>query len=189
MCVGSERKVAVSIEMRPRDAAVFGRPIAVDILGRDVLHPESLHRRRGRLGAEGRNAQAVHVVTLKIGKVGWIGHHRFQERDPGLENRDIVPFNHRSEAPRMREHGRPFRYDGGYTRHKRCADQVALACDPAGIGNNEQRVAGSRVERHFHRVCDARSIAVGVNDAFRFARRTRGVDEEHRIISINGQWL
>ena len=70
MRVGPQGKVVVPVEMGPGDAAVFGRPIAVDVLGHDVSHAERLYRRRCRLGAEGRHAQARQVVALQVGEVG-----------------------------------------------------------------------------------------------------------------------
>ena len=168
---------------------MLGRPIAVDILRHDMLHPERLYRRRGRLGAEGRDAQAAHVVTLEIGEVRRVRHHRFEEGHPRLEDRHAVPLNHRGEAPGVGEYRRSFRHYAGHPRHQRGADQIGLPRDPARIGDDEQRVAGPRIERHRHRLGQPGGIAMRVNDALGLAGRARGVDEEHRILGIDRQRL
>ena len=168
---------------------MLGRPIAVDILRHDMLHPERLYRRRGRLGAEGRDAQAAHVVTLEIGEVRRVRHHRFEEGHPRLEDGHPVPFDHRGEAPGVGEYRRSFRHYAGHPRHQRGADQIGLPRDPARIGDDEQRVAGPRIERHRHRLGQPGGIAMRVNDALGLAGRARGVDEEHRILGIDRQRL
>ena len=87
---------------------MLGRPVAVDILRRDILHAERLHRRRAGLGAEGGDAQAAEVVGLDVLQILRIGHHRLQEGDAGLEDGDAVILDHGGKAAGVREHRRAF---------------------------------------------------------------------------------
>ena len=92
--IGAQREIVIREHMRPRDPAVLGRPVGVDVARCDVLHPESLHRWADRLGAEGRHPQPAHVVALQFGEVGRVRHDRLEEGHAGLEDADIVPLDH-----------------------------------------------------------------------------------------------
>ena len=187
--IGAQREIVVGEHMRPRDPAVLGCPVGIDVARGHVLHPEGLNGWRDRFGAEGRDPQPAHVIPLDFGEVCRIGHDRLEEGHPRLEDADIVPLDHRGKAARVGEDGRAFAYQRGHPRHQRRADQIALAGDPARIGNHEQGVAGLRVEAHLHRLGDARGIAVRVDDPLGLAGAARGVDEEHRIVGIDRQRL
>src|SRR5439155_20712479 len=66
MGIGTQGEVCVPVEVCPDDTAVLGCPVRVDVLTAHQVHPELLHRRAGRLGTEGTDAQGVHVVLLDI---------------------------------------------------------------------------------------------------------------------------
>ena len=100
-----------------------------------------------------------------------------------------MPLYHRRKTPGVREYRRSFGNDAGYPAKQCGGYQIALACNPAGVGNDIHHVAWPRVERHLHRVRDARSVAaMDVHDSLGFARRARGVDKKHWIFGINRQW-
>ena len=188
--IGRQREITVAIEMRPGDAAMLGRPIAVDVLRRDILHAEGLHRRRAGLGTEGGDAQAAEVVGLDVLQILRIGHHRLQEGDAGLEDGDAVILDHGGKAAGVREHRRAFGQHGGDAAQQRGGDHVALAGDPARIGDDEDGIAGAGIEGHFHGLHDAAGIAaMNMDDALGLAGGARGVDEEQRIFGINRQRL
>ena len=187
--IGAQREVVIAEHMRPGDPAVFGRPVGVNVARRYVLHPEGLHGRRDRLGAEGRDPKAAHVVALELGQVRRIGHDRLEEGHARLEDADIVPLDHRGEAACVREHRRAFGDEARHPRHQRRANQVTLPGNPARIGDHEQRIARARVEARRHRLGHARGIAVRMDNALGLAGAARGVDEEHRVIGIDRQGL
>ena len=184
--IGRQREIAIAIEMRPGDAAMLGGPIAVDILRRQMLHAEGLHRRRTWLGAEGRDPQPAHVIGLDVVQVLRIGHHRLEEGDTGLEDGHAMAFDHRGKAPGVRENRRAFAEQRRHPGQQRCRDHVALPGDPARIGDDIQNVAGPRIERHLHGFGDAGGItAMDMDNTLGLACRPRGIDEEHRIIGID----
>ncbi len=183
--VRPKREVIIAEHMRPGDPAVLGCPVGVDVARGDVLHPKGLHRRADGFGAEGRDPKPGHVIALKLGEVRRIGHDRLEEGHARLEDRDVVPLDHRGKAARVREHRRALRDEARHPGHQRRADQVALPRDPARIGHNEQRITGARVKAGRHRLGHAGGIAVRMDDSLGLARRAGGVDEEHRIIGID----
>ncbi len=75
--IGAQRKIVVPEHMRPRDPAVLGRPVGIDVARGDMLHPEGLHGGADGFGAEGSHAQPAHVVTFKLGEVCRVRHDRF----------------------------------------------------------------------------------------------------------------
>ena len=171
--------------MRPDHAAVFGRPVAVDVVRCHQVHAELLHRRAGGLGAEGGHAQRAQVVLLHVAHVLRVGHDGLQEGDTGLEDAHPVAFDHRGVAPGMREGRCAFAQHPGAARAHRGAEHVALAGDPAGVGNDVDHVARPRIEGHLHRVGDAgRPAAVHMHHALGLAGGARGVDEEQRELGV-----
>ena len=189
MRIGLQREIVVAIKMRPGDAAMLGRPIAVDILRHDMPHAECLHRRRSRLRAESRDTQRPHVVAFEIGEVRRVRHYRLQECHTRFQNSDIVPLDHRRKATGVRKDRRSFRNHARHPRHQWRADQIGLAGDPARISNDEHRIARPCIERHGHRMRNARRIAMHVDDPFGLSGGARRVDEEHRIIGVDRQRL
>ena len=186
--IGAQRIVGIAVEVRPDHAAVLGRPVAVDVLRRHQVHAELLHRRAGRLGAEGRHAQAAQVVLAHVAGVLRVGHDGLQEGHAGLEDAHPVALDHRGVAPGVREGRRAFAEDAGAARDHRRAQHVALAGDPARVGHHVDHVAGARIEGHLHGVRHAgRVAAVHVHHALGLAGRARGVDEEQRELGVQRQ--
>ena len=183
--VGAQREVAVAEVVRPDDAAVLGRPIGVDVPGGHELHAELLHHRRGRLGAEGRDAQRAARVRAHILDVLGIGHHGLKEGDAGLEYIDLVALDDTGEAARAGEHRCTLGDDGGHARGERTAVHVALAGDPAWVGDDIHDIARTGVEGDAHGVRDTRRpAAVHMHHALGLARRTGGVDKEQRELGV-----
>ena len=171
--VGAQREVAVAEVVRPDDAAVLGRPVGVDVPGGHQLHAELLHHRRGRLGAEGRDAQRAARVRAHILDVLGIGHHGLQEGDTGLEYVDLVALDDAGETPRAGEHRGTLGDDGRHAGGERTAVHVALSGDPARIGDDIHDIARTGVEGDAHGVRDTCGpAAMHVHHALGLARRT-----------------
>ena len=186
MRVGLERKIRISIEMSPSDAAMFGRPIAVDILRRDMVHAKFLDGRRCRFRTKCCHTQARNIVSFDISKIRGISHHRFQKGHARLEDCDTMALYHRRKSSSMREYGRTFR-DYACNAGKQCGrNQIALSRNPAGVSYDIHDIARPRIKRHLHRMGDAGGIStMHVDNTFWLPRRSRGVDKKHRIFGID----
>ena len=180
-----QRKVAVAVEVRPRNAAMLRGPVRIDVPRRQQVHAELLHRGRRGLRAEGAHAQRRQVVAAHVLRILHVLHDELQECHAGLEDADLVPLDDRREPPRMREHRRSFREHARHARRECGRDHVALSRDPSGIGDDVHHVAGLGIERHAHRVRHAGRVpAMHMHHALRLAGGPRRVDEEQRELRI-----
>eukprot|EP00964_Phaeocystis_antarctica_P001551 scaffold819_cov84-Phaeocystis_antarctica.AAC.2 len=119
--IRAQRLVRISVAAAPDDATVLGRPVAVDVVGREVALSEGLHDLIDGLSAECTHAQAGEVVACKPRfHVG----HRHQHTQKGgarLENSDAVTRNHASDTVRRRG-GRAVEKHGRHAAQQRRCD-------------------------------------------------------------------
>ncbi len=170
------------------DPAVLCGPIGIDVVPADPVHGELLDGGRDRLGAEGRGLQRRHVEGGHVFGAGRVGHHRFQKGRAGLEHRRALALDDRGKTPGVRKQGRALVHDRGDAERQRRGDQIALAGDPAGIGDHIQTILGRGAEDRAHRMGDAgQPAAVGMHHALGLARRARGVDDEQRPVGGHGE--
>ena len=73
LCVSSKRLVTTP-RTAEYDAAVFRRPVRVDVMLADVIHRELLNGRRYRFCTEGSDAKGRHIKVSHLARTGWVCH-------------------------------------------------------------------------------------------------------------------
>ncbi len=102
-------------------------------------------------------------------------------RRRSVEDTDLVFVDDAPEAVVFRPVWSAFIHEAGRAEGERAIDDVAVAGDPADVGRAPVNVVVAKVEDVFASHVGVQKIAAGgVQDAFRFAGRSAGVEDEQR---------
>src|SRR5450432_203700 len=105
----------------------------------------------------------------------------------GVKDADRVFLDDAPKAIRFRPVGRAFIHHGGRARGERTVDNVTVTGDPADIRGAPVDVVLAQIEDVFRGGINADEIAPGrMQDAFRFAGRTAGVENVKWMLAIEG---
>ncbi len=113
-------------------------------------------------------------------------HEGADRRRRRIEDRDLVPLDHLPEAVRGRRGRRALVHEGGGAVEQRPVDAVGVARHPTHVGGAPVDVVLFQVEdpargqRGGHP-----ESAGGVQDALRLPGRTRGVEDEQRVLALD----
>ncbi len=108
----------------------------------------------------------------------------------GVENRDAVFLDHFPESPEVREIRSAFIHHLGHPVGERAIDDVGMPGDPADVGGAPVNIVVAHVEDVFAGRIGAGEVAArGVEDALGLPGRSRGVENEKRVLGIKGLGL
>lgn len=169
------------------DAAGLGLPPGIDdraaLVADDPIVPFP------GLGVDRLADRAEHAQGLPRGCLHRLlagAHQRADRRRGGVEDIDLVLVDHLPE-PRDRRVGRDaLEHQGGGAVRQRPVQDVGMPGDPADIGGAPVDVALVVVEDVLMRHRRVDEVAAGgVDDALRLAGRTRGVEQEQRVLGLD----
>jgi hypothetical protein len=108
-----------------------------------------------------------------------------------VEDRDLVLLDELPPAARVRGVGGALVHDGGRAVGERAVDDVGVAGDPADVGRAPVDIRlGVQVEDVLVRVRRLREVAAGgVQDALRLPGGAGGVEDEERVLGVEGLGL
>ena len=139
-----------------------------------------------RLGVDRLADRAEQAQRLAAGLADIVlalAHQRPDRGRRGVEDRDIVLVDDLPEARRVRVVRHALEHQGRRAVGERAVDDVAVPGDPADIGGAPVNLAVAVVEDVFVRHRRVDQIAAGrVQHALRLAGRSRGVEDEQRVL-------
>jgi hypothetical protein len=172
---------------RDQDAAGLGLPPGIDdgaaFAADEFVVP---HPRFGIdwLAYGAKQAEGSQVMLLRPLDAPF--HKRANGGGRGVENRHAIFLDDAPEAVRLREVGRAFIHQTRRAVRQRPIDHVAVARDPTDVRGAPERVLIAQVEDVFGGELGIEQIAArGMEDAFRFAGRAAGVENEQGRFAVH----
>lgn len=137
-----------------------------------------------RLANRAKDTQAAHVTLDEI-VTGALQQTQGGGSDVKLSN--LVLGNNIPVAREVGVGGSALENNSGHTKHERSVDNVGVACNPTHIATAEVTIAVVEIKNVLAGDSGTEQVASGaVQNTLGLASRTRGIQEEERILRVHG---